>query len=87
MSDYYREMILENGFGMINCGDHLGVLISPRKHIARTPPGWVFLPSEDLTAETLNMAIEAAGKGRTEWPKKSSYEVPKPKQQKRRRRS
>ncbi len=81
----FREMILRVGFGMINCGDHLGVFVGPERYISGTPPGWIFLPGEDLTAKTLDAAIEAASKGTSSWPSKASYEVPKPKQQKKKK--
>ena len=80
-----RELVLKRGFGMINCGDHLGVFVSPRENIDGTPLGWIFIPTEDLTAEILDAALEAAKEGMRAWPSKASYEVPRLKQQKKRK--
>jgi hypothetical protein len=63
------DRILQDGFGMITCGDHLGVFVSPLRQVGRTPPGWVFVPSETMTAEILQEAIDCAKSGRSDWPK------------------
>ena len=79
-----REMILERGFGIINCGEHLGVFVSPRENISNTPPGWVFLATEDLDEKTLEMALEKAYSGRKNWPLGESIPLSKKKRRNRR---
>lgn len=62
----YLEMIVARGFGMITCGDHLGIMVGPASAINGCPCGWAFIPSEILTLELLQHAYEhmTQGKGR-----------------------
>jgi len=76
MSSKYLEMIVKRGYGMITCGNHLGVFVSSVVNINKTPLGWVFIDSENLTMEKLEMAVEYLKKGRAGWPEKVANDQP-----------
>ena len=62
------QFVAARGYGMIACGEHLGVFVAPVAHIRRCPAGWVFMPSEEATAERVQEAIDVATAGRSVWP-------------------
>jgi len=63
----YYERFVKVG-GQVNCGGHLGVFVALEKHINRCPPGWIFVPLETATVDTVKEAIVAAKRGRKDWP-------------------
>lgn len=68
----FLEIIVARGWGMITCGNHLGVFVSNPENILNTPGGWVFVSNENLTLETLQMALDAAKEGRKSWTGKTA---------------
>lgn len=77
----YIQSILERGGGMITCGDHLGIFVSPSENIRACPPGWCFVPMEIATPELINAAHEhmTSGNGRrSKWPKNQKQKVKNP---------
>lgn len=68
----YLTSVLNRGGGLITCGDHLGIMVSPQENIRGCPPGWCFIPMEEATLALLNMAYEHMTNGngrRPKWPK------------------
>ncbi len=63
--------------GMASCGNHLGIMVTPRKNVEQVPAGWVFIPLEDATEEIVQEALDHARQGRSAWPQKVEYNLPK----------
>lgn len=53
----HYQMILERGGGMITCGNHLGVMVSPQVNAKNCPPGWCFVDTETATVEIIAEAV------------------------------
>jgi len=70
----YHEYLAKVG-GFAACGAHLGVFVAHKEHISQCPPGWVFVPLETATGESVKEAIEVAKAGRENWPTKSTHQI------------
>lgn len=68
----YAQYLASNG-GMASCGEHLGVMVTPRENINRVPNGWVFIPLEEATTEVVQEALDFTKQGRAAWPEKVEY--------------
>jgi hypothetical protein len=51
MADIYEQAI-NDGFGFINLGRHLGLYYAPRSQMGNCPKGWMFIASEDNLSST-----------------------------------
>lgn len=50
------------GHGMINVGNHRGVMVGLIEHIGGCPRGWVFIESKDATRDSIREACEFGSK-------------------------
>ncbi|MCK9458531.1 MAG: hypothetical protein M0R80_02690 [Proteobacteria bacterium] len=63
----YAEFLKSIGGGLATCGEHLGVMVSPKKNVGNCPPGWAFVEIEE-SPEIIREALEHVSEGRKHWP-------------------
>ncbi len=70
----YYESLIARGGGMINCGQHLGVMIGPAG--CQVPKGWCFVPIDEATPELIGECCQEVALGRKNWPDNEAGEKP-----------
>ena len=63
----YAEILKAMGGGLATCGEHLGVMISPKENVSNCPPGWAFV-DVDESAEIIQETLDHVSQGRKNWP-------------------
>ena len=66
----WAEFAKQRGFGMCNCGEHLGVMVGEHGSEANCPRGWTFI-ANTATVEQIQESIDECKKGRATWPAKA----------------
>lgn len=71
------KSIQDRGGALISTTGGLGVFVSPERNMAGCPPGWVFVDLDTADFHVFDMAMEAAKRGRLDWPLKEDGSRPR----------